>query len=401
LSLDAKGKYNLINMKGNASMFRSKTSLSFVTLLLTLVAACSSTPTATPERISTSLPTATIANTSTPMPTTAPSSTPTISPTSIPTSIPTATTKPSLSASPTRSSLPNLSSLALKLQDLPSGFEEVSLADLGISEKDVRQSLEIESAFAFRISTPAQFQTVKGFSTSLPARMRDTNDKERLRSQTNILVDSFAKGYTLGSKSTVSELVMPESIGDIAAGRTFVVKLDQPGLEKYAVRTDIVVFQRNIATIILLVEYVDGFTPAIKINDLAKILDKRIVDTFVASIATSTPKPTLTSPGTQTMGTPVASWDGLPIISGAIEGRPAGPSYAYSVRVSVTEAEAYYQKYMSETNWKLTNRQSSDTSMFGGPSVVLDFTRGDHRANVMLIFSSKENYTMVLLTMVK
>jgi len=318
-----------------------------------------------------------------------------------PSATPTAPAKPSVAASPTPSSFPALSGLALKLQDLPSGFQEISFADLGISEQGLRSSLEIESAFAFRISTATQFETIQGFATSLPARMRDTNDEERLRSQTNTLIDSIAKGYAPRSNTTISELAVPERIGDIAAGRTFLTKFDQPGLEKYAARTDIVVFQRNIATVILLVEYVDGFTPAVAIGDVAKLLDQRIVDAFAASPVSITPKPTAAPSGTRTMGTPVALWDGLPVMPGATEGSPAGPSYIYSIKVSVPDAEAYYQRQMSDGGWKLADRQTSDTSMFGGPAVALEFTRGDKIADVLLVFSTKDNYTIVALTMVK
>jgi len=86
---------------------------------------------------------------------------------------------------------------------------------------------------------------------------------------------------------------------------------------------------------------------------------------------------------------------------GAIEGKPAGLSYVYAVKVSISEAEDYYTKQMSVNGWTLANREASETSMFGGPSVVMDFTLDSKEANIMLIFSTKENYTMVMLTVVK
>ncbi len=123
--------------------------------------------------------------------------------------------------------------------------------------------------------------------------------------------------------------------------------------------------------------------------------------TFTKLPTTNTPRPTSSPTGTQTIGTSVSSWSGLPIMPGAMEGKPAGFGYLYAVKVSISEAEAYYQKQMSAGGWKFTNRQSSETSLFGGPAVILDFTRSEKQANVMLIFSAKENYTMVMLTIVK
>jgi hypothetical protein len=69
--------------------------------------------------------------------------------------------------------------------------------------------------------------------------------------------------------------------------------------------------------------------------------------------------------------------------------------------VPIADAEAFYQKRMSAIGWTLARRQTSETSFFGGPSVVMDWTLGGTRANIMLIFSPTENYTMVLLTLIK
>lgn len=84
-----------------------------------------------------------------------------------------------------------------------------------------------------------------------------------------------------------------------------------------------------------------------------------------------------------------------------MEGRPAGLGYLYAVRVSVSEAEAYYQEQLQAGGWELASRQSTETGLYGGPVVILDFTRDQSRANVALVFSPTENYTMVLLTMVE
>lgn len=120
--------------------------------------------------------------------------------------------------------------------------------------------------------------------------------------------------------------------------------------------------------------------------------------TLTAVPTATIPRPTSSVTGTQTVGTPVAGWKGFPIMPGAIEGREAGFSYLYAVRVPISEAEAYYQKQMIAGGWTLDKRQSSETSMFGGPAVTLSFARNGKQAFVMLVFSAKENYTMVMLT---
>jgi hypothetical protein len=184
---------------------------------------------------------------------------------------------------PTSVPLLDLSGVVLTLQDLPAGFEKVPLAEIGLSEEELYETMEIENSFVFRISTPDYLETIKGFVTSLPARMRESNDEDRLSTQTNILVDSIASGYIGSSETEIEVLSVPDSIGDVVAGRTFITPLETPGLEEYAVRTEIMVFQRNIATVILVVEYVDGFTPAITLTDTAQILDKRILEMLRAS----------------------------------------------------------------------------------------------------------------------
>jgi hypothetical protein len=117
--------------------------------------------------------------------------------------------------------------------------------------------------------------------------------------------------------------------------------------------------------------------------------------------AVNTAAPVDTPVSTKTMGTPIPFWDDLPVMPGATEGRPAGFSYVYSVSVSLDEAEVYYQEEMKAAGWEVENRKESETSMFGGPAIILDFVRGGEKVNIMLIFSTSENYTMVMLTVIK
>jgi len=100
------------------------------------------------------------------------------------------------------------------------------------------------------------------------------------------------------------------------------------------------------------------------------------------------------------MGTPVPDWKGLPVIPGANEGKPAGLGYIYSINITVEEAEMYYMEQMELGGWILSNRETSETGMFGGPTTILDFQRDKEAVNIMLVFSAGENYTMVVLTQI-
>jgi len=75
--------------------------------------------------------------------------------------------------------------------------------------------------------------------------------------------------------------------------------------------------------------------------------------------------------------------------------------YLYSVNQTVTDVEKYYQDYMLSAGWSLIDRQTSEKSMLGGPAVVLDYQKGEQAWNIMLISSTKDQYTIVSLTQSK
>jgi hypothetical protein len=115
---------------------------------------------------------------------------------------------------------------------------------------------------------------------------------------------------------------------------------------------------------------------------------------------TSTPEPENTSTPeiNSNTETAISDWEGLPIMPEAKDGEPAGLGYLYSVKVTVEEAEKFYMEQMELDGWTLSDRQTSETSLFGGPSTILDFQRDSEAVNIMLIFSTNNNHTMVLLS---
>lgn len=51
---------------------------------------------------------------------------------------------------------------------------------------------------------------------------------------------------------------------------------------------------------------------------------------------------------------------------------------------------------MGRDGWTVANRITSETTSYGGPSIVLEFQRGEQMADVMIVFSTEANYTMVM-----
>lgn len=157
----------------------------------------------------------------------------------------------------------------------------------------------------------------------------------------------------------------------------------------------------------LLVLILSACSSATQVPSPTENLQPTIAPTFTKLPATSTIEPENTSAFTPTneansnMGTPIPDWEGIPVIPGGNEGEPAGFGYIYSVNVTVEEAEQFYMDKMESDGWKLSNRQTSPTSMFGGPATILDFQKEGKEVNVMLIFSETDNFTMVMLTVVK
>lgn len=165
--------------------------------------------------------------------------------------------------------------------------------------------------------------------------------------------------------------------------------------------------QTQFITILLLAAVLSACSSVTQTPLPTETLQPTIEPTFTKLPPTRTPQPENTptiAPIPETnpsMGTPIPDWEGIPVISGANEGQTAGFSYVYSVNVTIEEAEKFYMEEVKSDGWTLSNRQTSATSMFGGPSIILDFQLGNEAVNIMLIFSTNDNYTMVMLTKVK
>jgi len=94
-----------------------------------------------------------------------------------------------------------------------------------------------------------------------------------------------------------------------------------------------------------------------------------------------------------------SNWTGVPTMPGAEQGRRAGHAFLYAVRSPFATVEHWYRDRMQADAWTVSERLRSATSLIGGgPFVSLDFARAQEQVNVMLIFSLREQHTMVMLT---
>jgi hypothetical protein len=86
---------------------------------------------------------------------------------------------------------------------------------------------------------------------------------------------------------------------------------------------------------------------------------------------------------------------------GGHSGGPSGHGYLFVVAVPFEQVKSWYRERMERDGWSSSVRQQSAESLIGGgPMVSLDFQRPREQVNVMLIYSIREQYTMVMLTRV-
>lgn len=217
-------------------------------------------------------PTPTLTNTSTststPLPTDTPTltltSTPSLTPSSTPTAIPTDT--PTV----TSTSRPDFSAVVLTVDDLPSGFEAISLDELGFTPEDLSdEEFTVESSFAFLEAE--RFEIIMGFAISLQTRL-DQAAFDLGLSQPDFMTEAFLEG--MGAVEVLEQMELPLSaVGDASAGSTLVV--DMEGLP---MRIDIGIFRRDKLGAFAIVMYLDGDDPVVTIEEVAGIFDDRIIE---------------------------------------------------------------------------------------------------------------------------
>jgi hypothetical protein len=159
------------------------------------------------------------------------------------------------------------------LEDLPPGFEEFTLDELGVSLEDFSsEEFQPENVFVF-INTQ-KFQMIFGFNFLLSEKL-DRAAFDIGVSQPEITLPALVEG--MGSEKVRDEKLL-EGIGDIGElqiGMTMVAML-----EGMSTQVDVVMFRRDIIGAMVMSMTLEGQTPNISIHDLGRKLDQHVQDTL-------------------------------------------------------------------------------------------------------------------------
>ncbi|CBN55895.1 hypothetical protein OSCI_2530018 [Kamptonema sp. PCC 6506] len=170
---------------------------------------------------------------------------------------------------------PDLPKAVLTLQDLPSGFKDMS-GEAESLKKQLNNGNEVkaENVFAFQKSDDQQFQLIVGFTMPMLSRIEQASFDSSIRQQD--FAQEFLKGLNEGSQGDFSNITsspMGENIGDASA--KWVTKGQLNGIP---MRLEMAVFRRGNLGAMLMILYLDGESPSIAIADAARRLDSRIVE---------------------------------------------------------------------------------------------------------------------------
>jgi len=112
------------------------------------------------------------------------------------------------------------------------------------------------------------------------------------------------------------------------------------------------------------------------------------------ALPTNTPIPATETPTEDFLptprGTPMAVWSGIPIMPGALAGNGDSTFYTFTTKVSVDEAQAYYQNEMASLGWSLLGQGSGKSN-----ATLLIFT-GDKGVITIMIATQADNLTFVV-----
>jgi hypothetical protein len=89
-------------------------------------------------------------------------------------------------------------------------------------------------------------------------------------------------------------------------------------------------------------------------------------------------------------GTPLAEWEGIPIMPGAISGESADGAYQYTVRASIDEVILFYQTELADIGYETALEESAEYSM-------VSFGKGD--TNGVIVIAPLGGITGVAITM--
>jgi hypothetical protein len=155
------------------------------------------------------------------------------------------------------------------MDDLPAGFEEFTLEELGMSLADFgNEGVQPENVFVFINSR--NFQMIFGFNFLLTEKL-DRVSFDIGVSQPEITLPAFVGG--MGSENVRDEKLLEgiEDIGEVQIGMTMVATL-----EGISTRVDVLMFRRDVIGAMVMSMTLDGQTPNITAHDLGLKLDQKV-----------------------------------------------------------------------------------------------------------------------------
>jgi hypothetical protein len=194
-------------------------------------------------------------------------------PTSAPATAEAPASAPTEALPPTSAAKLDISPAVLSLEDLPAGFEKLSLEELGASMADFStDDFQPEHAFVF-INTQ-NFQMIFGFNFLL----NETLDRLSFDlgvSQPDVILPAFVEGMGTENVRDQKSLEDIEDIGEKQIGMTTVAALEDTSMQ-----VGVLMFRRDIIGAMVMSMSLEGQTPNISIHDLGRKLDQRILGTL-------------------------------------------------------------------------------------------------------------------------
>ncbi len=166
-----------------------------------------------------------------------------------------------------------LRDMRLQAEDFPAGFEQMSLADLGLSEEDFAQDgSQAENIFIYFYPEPAGFEVVMGFTIAVENKLQEAGVDIVLEHPDTLLALIIGEA---GETEITEKGALPpvEAIGDKAEGLTMVTNMEE-GIQ---LRTDILVFRRGAVVAFAMTMYLEGGSPPLSIQDVGEKFDQRIL----------------------------------------------------------------------------------------------------------------------------
>lgn len=108
-------------------------------------------------------------------------------------------------------------------------------------------------------------------------------------------------------------------------------------------------------------------------------------------ITTVTLAPSAVPPSQTSAGQSTASWNGIPIMPGAIAGEGDEEGYVFTIRATSQQVQEYYQLELGKLGWQLSAQENS------GESLMLSYMDSNSATLTVSILSKDEEVLVLLL----